>query len=557
MDEVNKLIKDNKYVTAIEKLHNLNSSKDFKNKEFIYGNLSNLYKHFDCRKKTMKYSKNRMDNIYDDLGIDISSMYDITDFIRKKNLNVKTIIDVGVGRGTPGLYEPFENAKKILVEGDPRNKLYVECLCKKLPNTVSYMAAAGSEIGKCSFVLPNSSTNSVLLNYYSGKNNDNIVEVDQITLDSIDKEVNSPCILKLDTEGSELNVLNGSIEILKKIEIIIIEVRTKKHEDSIPGFNEVMEWMNKNNFRFIDMNKNYRYAFHEMHLSDIVFIKKNSIFDNNLKSIRINKLKRNLKNTLINKDEYEKRWGVIKKLQKNNKRDLAINKIFNLYIRTGENTDKIYNNLYNLYDHFGCKHKKVKYGKKLDDLWDICGLDIESVYDIFNYINRSKFEVKTIINFDKELELYNLYEYTKNMNKINIGNIIEGKEIDGNAILRINSKKEWDSFPKKMLKYIDLLVVRAIVTNTGKGDTNNFYIYDADHEISKYNYNFVDMIKIYDKQYGIITICDIIAVKKTSLLYKNKEYIPQTRISRIKNKHRKDFSNVSEDKIINNINNKY
>ena len=65
------------------------------------------------------------------------------------------------------------------------------------------------------------------------------------------------------------------------------------------------------------------------------------------------------------------------------------------------------------------------------------------------------------------------------------------------------------------------------------------------------------MIKIYDKQYGIITICDIIAVKKTSLLYKNKEYIPQTRISRIKNKHRKDFSNVSEDKIINNINNKY
>ena len=86
-------------------------------------------------------------------------------------------------------------------------------------------------------------------------------EIKTITLDRFtkDHQINSIDILKIDVEGSELKVLEGSKQILEKTEILLVEICDTK-KNFLSKYNDVLFFLKKYNFKIIKEKKIRSYS---------------------------------------------------------------------------------------------------------------------------------------------------------------------------------------------------------------------------------------------------------------------------------------------------------
>jgi FkbM family methyltransferase len=150
-------------------------------------------------------------------------------YIRRLGFRPRTIIDVGVGNGTPQLYAAFPDAQLILVE--PLSEYY-EGIARLLERRrgVHIPAAAGSSEGELELqVQPRWTERS---SHYSlhplERTGDTLTprRVRVTTLDRIiaDHAFPEPFGLKIDTEGAELEVIRGAAATLERTLFVIAEV---------------------------------------------------------------------------------------------------------------------------------------------------------------------------------------------------------------------------------------------------------------------------------------------------------------------------------------------
>ena len=73
-------------------------------------------------------------------------------------------------------------------------------------------------------------------------------KVQSDTLDNYckDNQIEKIDILKIDTEGSELDILQGAQNILKKTDVVLVEVMDKKNKFK-DKYNDIIEILTKNN----------------------------------------------------------------------------------------------------------------------------------------------------------------------------------------------------------------------------------------------------------------------------------------------------------------------
>ena len=128
-------------------------------------------------------------------------------------------------------------------------------------------------------------------NYYKkkisilGVNSNNLIQkIIKISFNTIDKyylenNFKKIDILKIDTEGNELNVLKGSSNILKKINFLVVELRLKNIKTYNP--NELIAKKKKKNFIW-DSIIETGYARNGLSYIDILFkkIDKKNIYQN-------------------------------------------------------------------------------------------------------------------------------------------------------------------------------------------------------------------------------------------------------------------------------------
>lgn len=170
-------------------------------------------------------------------------------------LDPKTVIDVGVASGTYELYEAYPKARFILVEP---LKEFKEALAKisAAYDCRVYNKALGSRSGKMEInVNPG---NLVLSSLNARPSNTDQLEkrlIEVTTLDAIYKEntdIAKPILLKIDTEGNELEVLRGAKETLPHIDMVILEVSIAKRFENTHGFADIVHFMNENGFAVFD-----------------------------------------------------------------------------------------------------------------------------------------------------------------------------------------------------------------------------------------------------------------------------------------------------------------
>jgi len=206
------------------------------------------------------------------------------DFIKNKfKYYPDLIIDVGVAKGTPELYETFPESKMILFEP----LIEFEKDIKSLKTKYKYMhyenCALGNEENTIQInVHPDLDGSSIYLENEDSSLNGLPRNVNLKTLDSFIQKYDfedKSIILKVDVQGAEIDVLRGSIKSLNNVDIVILECTFFNFFNNNSEFIDVINFMNTYNFVVYDIfDFLYRPLDNALSQVDIAFVKKDSIF---------------------------------------------------------------------------------------------------------------------------------------------------------------------------------------------------------------------------------------------------------------------------------------
>ena len=206
---------------------------------------------------------------------------DLFDHVISLSFSPSTVIDVGVGRGTPELYEPFPNSTFLLVEPVVEFEPFLREICGKY--SADYIiAAAGDNTGDIVLNVPQQTEGALegsSIYDHGGGYSPRVVP--QITLDQVCVERNlaGPYLIKLDVQGAELEVLNGASKLLASTELVILESNLFEFHPGVPQFHDVVHYMKARGFVLYDIaDPNYRPLDRALGQLDTAFVKENGVF---------------------------------------------------------------------------------------------------------------------------------------------------------------------------------------------------------------------------------------------------------------------------------------
>jgi FkbM family methyltransferase len=170
-------------------------------------------------------------------------------------LEPSTVIDVGVGPGTPDIYAAFPDARLVLVEPLEEWHAHLESL-RSSYDIALVAAAAGPSHGEIELAVHRVPTLSSML----GGRPDDAADpqrrtVPMVRLDDVRHELDlsGPFLLKVDVEGGELEVLKGSPQLLGDTELVLLEVSFFQLVGGAPQFHDVVAWMHEHGFVISDL----------------------------------------------------------------------------------------------------------------------------------------------------------------------------------------------------------------------------------------------------------------------------------------------------------------
>lgn len=169
----------------------------------------------------------------------------------------KTVFDVGVGYGTYPLYEAFPEARFILVEPlrnfeNSIKRITAKYNCEIFYKAVSNVEGAG-QINLDTYDLEKSSFDERTPLTRTG----NRLEKREVVVTTLDKifeecaEVQRPILLKIDTEGHELKILQGSPSLLRATDTVIMEVSIARRFEDSYEFEDLVLFMKENEFSLL------------------------------------------------------------------------------------------------------------------------------------------------------------------------------------------------------------------------------------------------------------------------------------------------------------------
>ena len=201
--------------------------------------------------------------------------------VKQLGFKPKTIIDVGVAYGTPGLYGVFEDVNYLLVDPLVEYEDVMKNICAEYPADY-VLAAAGPEPGCVTLNVHPDLSGSSFYKESEGPHVDGMPrEVPVVTLDHLceEKQAEGPYIVKVDTQGADLQVLRGARKVLEQTEVVLLEVFLFQFYTGIPLLAEVVSFMKENGFVAYDIfggnNRLYDNALAQV---DMAFVKEQGLF---------------------------------------------------------------------------------------------------------------------------------------------------------------------------------------------------------------------------------------------------------------------------------------
>lgn len=188
--------------------------------------------------------------------------------LRKLGLELDHFFDVGasIGRWSSRVSQDFPRANFNLFEPlidhctEYRDKMATTLA--RHPEFRLHKVALGAECKKTTmFVYPENLVGSTALPLGVTPAGARRVEVDMLTIDYAIEEFRLPIpqVIKMDTQGCELSVLQGATRSLPKIEVLLLECwLTRAYGPATPLLLEVAEWLRRFDFHLWDLGNAWR-----------------------------------------------------------------------------------------------------------------------------------------------------------------------------------------------------------------------------------------------------------------------------------------------------------
>lgn len=212
--------------------------------------------------------------------------------LRQEGFIPKTVLDIGAWRGTwaRSFTQIFPYSKIILFEANPTNESYLKNSNYKYFNKLLWKySGVEKDFFTLTDDLANINTGSSIYLENTHVYNENTTVIKKMkteTLDSISELNNIKNInfIKLDVQGSELDILEGSKNVLKNnfVEFILMELPLKEYNHGTPDFYEYLNYMKDIGFVPFDIYEIHEWEDKVLQM-DVLFVNKYSDFYKKLK----------------------------------------------------------------------------------------------------------------------------------------------------------------------------------------------------------------------------------------------------------------------------------
>lgn len=181
-------------------------------------------------------------------------------FLKWRNLQlleeIHTVIDVGVANGTPDLYNNLKPQHVIFIEPVPLFEERIQALLAQFPSSQYFPIGLSSRDEESTInyrkdwpILTSLLASSPLRD--TGSEEIERMPVSLRRLDSIFsrfENVGHPILMKIDTEGYELEVLKGSVESLRQIKYLVLEVSVIERFKESYTCRDIFEFLHEHDF---------------------------------------------------------------------------------------------------------------------------------------------------------------------------------------------------------------------------------------------------------------------------------------------------------------------
>ena len=173
--------------------------------------------------------------------------------ILKRKLAFKTIIDIGAsdGRWTAMALRHFPDHDYLLVEAQPVHIPALETFRATRPRVQLALAAAGEKPGTINFDATDPFGG--IASEHPFPSNNIIVPVTTLDHEVRARKLQGPFLIKFDTHGFEVPILNGTSETLEQTEVIVMECYNFRIAPPCLLFHEMCALLEKKGFRCIDL----------------------------------------------------------------------------------------------------------------------------------------------------------------------------------------------------------------------------------------------------------------------------------------------------------------
>lgn len=199
--------------------------------------------------------------------------------LKKLGYEPKSILDIGAYHGdwTRFTQKFFPNASFTMIEANDHLQL-------KNVNATLIKELLSSSPGDLEWWSNGSTGDSIFLertHHYDGVKP---IVVKATTLDLLFKDKKFDFV-KIDTQGSEIEILKGGVELIKNASVILLECPfAGNYNKGSPSFSDYIQYMDSIGFTVFDITEIHTINIITIQI-DIIFIKKGSIYEENVQSL--------------------------------------------------------------------------------------------------------------------------------------------------------------------------------------------------------------------------------------------------------------------------------
>jgi len=206
--------------------------------------------------------------------------------LRKLGLEIRHVFDIGASNGTWShrISEDFPDASfelfEPLIDHAPDYRVKMDWVLAQHPGFRLHKIALGPETSRTTmFLYPENPVGSTALVLEHLPRNACRVTVDMLALDCVVDEFQLPVpqVIKMDTQGCELGILQGARQTLPKVDVLLLECwLTRAYGKPTPLLLEIADWLREFDFYLWDLGNGWRDADGVLVAQDCLFLNAHS-----------------------------------------------------------------------------------------------------------------------------------------------------------------------------------------------------------------------------------------------------------------------------------------